>query len=45
MPPLALVVVPGINGVEAALGKKVPANGMIVANGVPRVSTDRPRSG
>ncbi len=45
MPPEARVVVPGMKGVDAALGKKVPARGKIVAKGVPRVSGERPRSG
>ena len=37
MPPLARRVVPGMSGVAAAFGKKVPASGKMVANGVPRV--------
>ena len=31
MPPEALVVVPGIGGVDAAVGNSVPASGKIVA--------------
>ena len=44
-PEARTVVLPGSSGAAALVGNSVPASGKIVANGVPRVSTLRPRLG